>query len=55
MKRMIWTRRNEIVLVMGVDVKTSTAIVLTHNEYYMTVPLAELRLATEDYNRIFAE
>ena len=54
MKRMIWTKRNEVVLVMGVDLRTSSAIVMTKDEYYMTVPLPELKLTTEDYNRVFA-
>jgi len=65
---MTWTHivdgepREETVLFMGVSVNPNTpgfdctiyACIMDSNQVYHTVPVNQLSLSTEDYNKIFA-
>ena len=65
MKKMIWKHNGkaETVLFMGTLFKTQTfgfstevqACIMLASQHYIVVPIDELRLAPEDYNKIFAE
>lgn len=64
MKKMIWRHdgKTETVLFMGASFKpyagfsgTAYACIMLASQHCIVVPINELRLAPEDYNRIFAE
>lgn len=65
MNKMIWTNprngKKEIVLLIGVNPKSPTsgfssmtyACIMKSNKYFYTVPVNELSLTDEDYDKIF--
>ena len=64
MKKMIWRHagKTETVLFIGAMFKPYTgfsdiayACIMLESQRYLVVPIDELSLAPEDYNRIFAE
>ena len=64
MKKMIWRHdgKAETVLFMGASFKpyagfssTAYACIMLESQHYLVVPIDELSLSPEDYNKIFAE
>ena len=65
MKKMIWKHNGkaETVLFMGIMFKPQTfgfsnavhACIMLASQHYIVVPIDELSLSPEDYNKIFAE
>jgi len=62
MKKMIWQHNNikETVFVLGIAwnnnalLNNARAFVLDANQVFHDIPANELKLTTEDYNKIFA-